>query len=182
MLRQLITVLCHSNVGGPTGKLFVNNLYELEDSEYVRTLIKSGTVSLVDPPSLDPVFLERAGYPLCDGYVYSEGLVVGPEDDAAPGYHVFGIVESAEVVTASSKETSSKGTTSEAVVTATSAEAAPKGPEPTTTPVETAKTIPEGIHESIPEEDPKNATNDSEEATEKTSNGKDDSQEGESNK
>lgn len=97
MLTQLITVLCHSNVGGPNGKLFANNLYELQDSEYVRTLIKSGTVSLVDPPSLDPGFLEQAGYPLCEGYSYSKGAVVVTEpDDTEPKEEVIGSVENSD--------------------------------------------------------------------------------------
>lgn len=68
MLKDPITIFVHSTVGGPNGKLLPDRVYELDDSPYVRLLIKSGTVSLIDPPSLDPDFLERAGYELCEGY------------------------------------------------------------------------------------------------------------------
>lgn len=71
MLKDPITVLVHTTVGGPNGKLLPNQVYELDDSPYVRLLIKSETVSLIDPPSLDPDFLERAGYELCEGYTYN---------------------------------------------------------------------------------------------------------------
>jgi len=150
MLTQKITVVCHSNVGGPNGKLFANHIYELDDSEYVRTLIKSGNVSLVDPPSLDPVFLEKAGYELSEGYVYSGGQVIGPEDEA-PQYKVFGIVDSNET--------------------------ASKGPEPTMTVVETTNSVPEGIHESVPEETSKGPKTASQTVAEKGSNVKDNSNE-----
>lgn len=144
MLKQKITVLCHANVAGPNGKLFANHIYELDDSEYVRTLIKSENVSLIDPPSLDPAYLESLGYELCEGYVYSAGQVVGPEGEEPPTYQVFGIRDQNGVVAAPSR-----------------------GPEPTTTFVETPNTIPEGIHESVPEENTKNATKDSEVVPEK---------------
>lgn len=80
MLKTPITVVCHANVAGPNGRLFANNVYVLDDSEYVRTLIKSENVSLVDPPSLDATYLERAGFELCDGYTYEDGKVIGPND------------------------------------------------------------------------------------------------------
>lgn len=151
MITQKITVVCHSNVGGPNGKLFANHIYELDDSDYVRTLIKSGNVSLVDPPSLDPVFLEKAGYELAEGYVYSGGQVIGPEDEA-PQYKVFGIVDSDEITS--------------------------KGSEPTMTVVETTNSVPEGIHESVPEGNSNAPKTASQLAAEKGSNKKDDSQEG----
>jgi hypothetical protein len=145
MLTQLITVLCHSNVGGPNGKLFANNLYELQDSEYVRTLIKSGTVSLVDPPSLDPVFLERAGYPLCEGYSYSKGAVVVQDpDNTEPKEEVLGDVENTDntptneaiELTNASEETAVPSTelieASEPVETAASKKASKESPEETT--------------------------------------------------
>lgn len=140
MLKQKITVLCHSNVGGPNGRLFANHVYELDDCEYVRTLIKSENVSLIDPPSLDPAYLEGAGYELCDGYVYSEGNVFGPEDEV-PEYQIFGIKEGSD-------------------------------------PVETSNTIPEDIHENVPEEGSKNSNKTSEEPSVKVSDEKDDSHEG----
>lgn len=72
MLRDPITVLVQSTVAGPNGKLKVGEIVKLADSEYVRILVNSGTVSLIDPPSLDPVFLERAGYVLREGYKEQE--------------------------------------------------------------------------------------------------------------
>lgn len=76
MLKHPITVLVHSTVGSPNGKLYPNKVYELEDSDYVRSLIKGGIVSLIDPPSLDPAYLGKYNYELCEGYVYSEGEIV----------------------------------------------------------------------------------------------------------
>lgn len=76
MLKEPITVIAHTTVGGPDGeKLLAGKVYELQDSPYVRVLIQSKTVSLVDPPSLDPKFLEKAGYELCEGYSYDEEIV-----------------------------------------------------------------------------------------------------------
>lgn len=73
MLKDPITILVHTTVGGPNGyKLIPNEVYEFEDSPYVRLLIKSGTVSLIDPPSLEPDYLEKAGYELREGYSYHE--------------------------------------------------------------------------------------------------------------
>lgn len=159
MLTQLITILCHSNVGGPNGKLFTNNIYELEDSEYVRTLIKSGTVSLIDPPSLDPVFLERAGYPLCEGYSYSKGAVVVLEpDDTHPKEEVIDTVEnSVYTPTEISEDTES---------TNASKVASGETLAPVTKPKETSEPV------------ATNATKASKEIPETISEEKDDSQEG----
>jgi hypothetical protein len=58
-----ITVLVRSTVGGPDGvKLRPGQVVTLEDSDYVRILLKSDTVELIDPPSLDNEFLAKAGY------------------------------------------------------------------------------------------------------------------------
>jgi len=63
MLQGKITVLVQYQVNGPGGiKLLVGKVHEFDDSPYVRLLIKSGTVTLIDPPSLDSEFLEKAGY------------------------------------------------------------------------------------------------------------------------
>lgn len=71
MLKDPITVLVQSNISGPGGiKLKPGKIHILEDSPYVRILVKSGSVSLIDPPSLDLEFLEAAGYELRDGYAY----------------------------------------------------------------------------------------------------------------
>lgn len=71
LLKQPITVLVQATVAGPKGhKLRTGQIVELEDSPYTRILIKSGTVALVDPPSLDPEFLEKEGYELKVGYSY----------------------------------------------------------------------------------------------------------------
>lgn len=70
MLKQRITVLAQAQVNGPSGKLQFGKVYELDDSPYIRILVKSGTVTLIDPPSLDPAFLELGGYELRDGYTY----------------------------------------------------------------------------------------------------------------
>lgn len=81
MLKQMITVICNTNVGGPDGlKLIAGKVYELDDDPYVRILILSETVSLIDPPSLDPEFLEMHGYELCDGYSYPEKTVESVEE------------------------------------------------------------------------------------------------------
>lgn len=71
MLKDPITILVMSMVTGPDGKkLKPGKIYEYEDSARLRILVKSGTVSLIDPPSLDPEFLEKAGYELQEGYEY----------------------------------------------------------------------------------------------------------------
>lgn len=73
MLKQPITVQVNTTVAGPHGyKIRAGKVVELEDSSYTRLLVDSGTVSLIDPASLDPEFLERAGYELRDGYSYQE--------------------------------------------------------------------------------------------------------------
>lgn len=85
MLKHPITVIVHTTVGGPDGnKLIPGQVYELDDSEYVRLLIKSATVSLVDPPSLDPEFLEKNGYELCEGYSYDSLPTQEPEPEPEP--------------------------------------------------------------------------------------------------
>lgn len=57
-----VTVLVHARVQGPSGlRMSVGQLVTLEDSPYVRLLIQSGNVELVDPPSLDPEFLRASG-------------------------------------------------------------------------------------------------------------------------
>lgn len=57
-----ITVLSQTNVLGPNGiKLKAGQVVALEDSPYVRILIKSGSVALVDPPSLDDEYLVAIG-------------------------------------------------------------------------------------------------------------------------
>lgn len=96
MLKQKITVLAQAMVGGPGGiKIKPGKVYELEDSPYVRILVKSGTVTLIDPPTLDPEFLEKAGYELRDGYSYPvkpaiEKLVIKePEKLAENSSEVF---------------------------------------------------------------------------------------------
>lgn len=72
MLKELITVLVQSTVGGPDGvKLRPGQVVSLEDSPYVRVLVQSGTVELIDPPSLDLEFLEKAGYELREGFSYA---------------------------------------------------------------------------------------------------------------
>lgn len=82
MLKQLITVMVQSMVSGPDGnKLRPGQVVELEDSEYVRILVKSGTVTLIDPPSLDSEYLEKAGYELRDGYVPEVFLVRKPKKE-----------------------------------------------------------------------------------------------------
>jgi len=91
MLKENITVLVQTTVAGPKGhKLRPGKVVELEDSPYTRLLIKSGTVSLIDPPSLDPEFLEKAGYELKEGHSYPEKLVeeveipIEPKEPEAP--------------------------------------------------------------------------------------------------
>lgn len=71
MLDSPITVLAQSVVAVGRKKLKAGQYYTFDDSPYLRILIKSGLVALVDPPSLDPEFLEKAGYPLRKGYSYS---------------------------------------------------------------------------------------------------------------
>lgn len=57
-----ITVQVLAKVQGPNGiRLSPGKIVTLEDSPYVRVLLKSGNVLLVDPPSLDPDFLHKAG-------------------------------------------------------------------------------------------------------------------------
>lgn len=57
-----VTVLSQTNVLGPNGlKLRAGQVVALEDSPYVRILIKSGSVALVDPPSLDDEYLVAIG-------------------------------------------------------------------------------------------------------------------------
>jgi hypothetical protein len=69
MLKDPITILVQSTVSGPSGiKLKHGEVAVLEDSPYVRILVKSGAVSLIDPPSLDPDFLREGGYELREGY------------------------------------------------------------------------------------------------------------------
>lgn len=71
MLKDPVTVLVQSMVVGPNGaRLKPGQVVTLDDSPYVRILVKSGTVSLIDPPSFDMDFLEKAGYELRDGYSY----------------------------------------------------------------------------------------------------------------
>lgn len=86
MLKQRITVFVQAMVAGPGGlKLKPGKVHELEDSPYVRILVKSGTVSLVDPPSLDLEFLEKAGYELRDGYTYPvQAVEKEPVNSVAP--------------------------------------------------------------------------------------------------
>lgn len=77
MLKQKVKVLAQAQVIGPGGiKLQVGKVYDLEDSSYVRILVKSGTVSLIDPPSLDPDFLERGGYQLREGFSHPPKSVI----------------------------------------------------------------------------------------------------------
>lgn len=72
-LKDPITVLVQATISGPGGvKLRPGKVHTLDDSSYVRILIKSGNVALIDPPSLDPEYLEAAGYELRDGYSYSD--------------------------------------------------------------------------------------------------------------
>lgn len=53
MANEKITVMATAAVLGPGGaKLAVGKVYVFDDSPYVRILIKSGDVELVDPPSL----------------------------------------------------------------------------------------------------------------------------------
>lgn len=60
---NLITVEVLARVQGPGGiKLIPGKVVALEDSPYVRLLVKSGNVLLVDPPSLDPEFLKGIGF------------------------------------------------------------------------------------------------------------------------
>lgn len=73
MLKEPITVHVQAQVAGPGGiKLVAGKVHTLEDSPYVRVLIKSGSVTLIDPPSLDLYYLKRAGYELRDGYFYPD--------------------------------------------------------------------------------------------------------------
>ena len=79
MLKDKVTVLAQSTVRGPDGKKTqAGKFYKYDDSPYLRILVKSGSVTLVDPPSLDDEYLERAGYVLQEGYTYSEKKV--PEE------------------------------------------------------------------------------------------------------
>lgn len=60
MPEDKITVLVSARVMGPMGaKLQPGTVVELDDGPYTRILIKSGDVLLIDPPSLDPEFLEK---------------------------------------------------------------------------------------------------------------------------
>lgn len=128
MLKQPITILVHTSVGGPDGsKLFPNHVYEVEDGEYTRVLIKSGLVSLIDPPSLDPKYLEENNYELCEGYSYDSFAQVGSEPESTPAkepekpYMMKGakkseasqseIKESAEPVKKSAEESTSEPST-----------------------------------------------------------------------
>lgn len=53
-MSNKITILATSGVQGPNGfKLVVGKHYEFDDSKYVRILVESGAVELVDPPSFD---------------------------------------------------------------------------------------------------------------------------------
>lgn len=53
-MSEKITILVTSSVLGPRGqKLVVGRIHEFDDEPYVRILIKSGAVELIDPPSLD---------------------------------------------------------------------------------------------------------------------------------
>lgn len=62
MALETITVMVHSAIVGPSGtKLKAGKITTLEDSSYVRLLIKSGRVTLIDPPSLEEEYLIRAG-------------------------------------------------------------------------------------------------------------------------
>lgn len=71
MLKEPVTVLVQAVVAGPNGlKLKPGQIVTLDDSHYVRILVKSGAVSLIDPPSLDPEYLEKAGYELKEGHSY----------------------------------------------------------------------------------------------------------------
>jgi hypothetical protein len=73
MLKDPITVLAHAVVRGPDGrKTRAGKFYTYEDGPYLRILLKSDSVTLVDPPSLDPEYLEKAGYQLREGYSYPE--------------------------------------------------------------------------------------------------------------
>lgn len=72
MLKQKLTILARSVARVGQTKLVPNKIYDFEDSAYLRILIKSGRVTLIDPPSLDPEYLEKAGYELQEGYSYPE--------------------------------------------------------------------------------------------------------------
>lgn len=79
LLKDPITVHVQAQVAGPGGiKLVPGKVHTLEDSPYVRVLIKSGSVTLIDPPSLDLFYLERAGYELREGFSYPEPLEEEP--------------------------------------------------------------------------------------------------------
>lgn len=79
-----ITLLVQAAVGGPNGKLKPGQIVVLDDSEYVRVLLKSGTVSLIDPPSLDPDFLKEAGYEYEEEPVESFLTRKPPKKDPGP--------------------------------------------------------------------------------------------------
>lgn len=60
MMGDKITVLVSAQVMGPMGlRLKPGTVVELDDVPYTRLLVKSGQVFLIDPPSLDPEFLEK---------------------------------------------------------------------------------------------------------------------------
>lgn len=71
MYTDKVTLQIHGKVKGPGGiNLRAGQIAVLDDSPYVRVLIKSGSVSLIDPPSLDAEYLHSAGL-LRKGEVYN---------------------------------------------------------------------------------------------------------------
>lgn len=53
-MAELITFKVHAKMKGPVGySLKPGHIYYFEDSPYIRILLKSSSVELIDPPSLD---------------------------------------------------------------------------------------------------------------------------------